>query len=421
MRTETKASGERNGVVEAGPGFASGLRDFSRHLNASTFSAGLIAAIFGNTGPALIIIDAARNGRLTQTETISWLFSIYFFGGLISLLLALYYKQPINGAWSIPGAVLLGTSLANFSFPEAVGAYFVAGALVFVLGISGLIGRVMHRVPIPIVMGMIAGALIRFGTGIVNSVQKNVLISGTAVLVYLIVVRISRKLPAALIALLAGALVGIGSIHVQDFSLSFVGPQLFKPEFTLPAFLGIALPLAILVIGAENAQAYGVLIAEGYRPPINAMTVVSGIGGMVTSFFGGHNANIAGPMTAICSSEEAGEDKSGRYVATVVNGILFGAFGLFASVAVSLVQALPGELVALVAGLAMIGVLLSAFREAFTPKRFSIGAFAALVVAMSNISVAKISAPFWALVVGVLVSYLVEPGDFRSQQAKASA
>ena len=34
---------------------------------------------------------------------------------------------------------------------------------------------------------------------------------------------------------------------------------------------------------------------------------------------GAHNANIAGPMTAICSSSEAGP-KEGRYVASVVNG-----------------------------------------------------------------------------------------------------
>ncbi|MBI2821101.1 MAG: benzoate/H(+) symporter BenE family transporter [Acidobacteria bacterium] len=408
------AAVSRRAVVEPGPGFASGLRDFGRHLSAATLSAGLIASIFGNTGPALIIIDAARNGRLTQAETISWLFSIYFFGGLISIILALYYKQPINGAWSIPGAVMLGAMLADFSFPEVAGAYLVAGGLVFLLGISGWIGKVMQRIPLPIVMGMIAGALIRFGIGIVNSVQKSTLIAGVAVLAYLITLRISRKLPAALMALVAGIVAGIGSINVDNVSLSFVGPQIIRPEFNISALLAVALPLAVLVVGAENAQAYGVLLAEGYRPPINAMTLISGLGGMVTALFGGHNANIAGPMTAICSSEEAGSDKGGRYVATVINGVLFGAFGLFASVAVVFVQALPGELVTLVAGLAMIGVLVSAFRGAFASRRFSTGAFAALVVAMSNINVARISAPFWALAVGVVVSYLAEPEDFTA-------
>ncbi len=82
------------------------------------------------------------------------------------------------------------------------------------------------------------------------------------------------------------------------------------------------------MIGAENAQATGVLMAEGYRPPVNAMTLISGVGGVLASVFGGHNANIAGPMTAICSSEQAGPDRDGRYVATLVNGLLFLLFGI---------------------------------------------------------------------------------------------
>ena len=169
------------------------------------------------------------------------------------------------------------------------------------------------------------------------------------------------------------------------------------------------MPLAVLVIGAENAQAIGVLYAEGYRPPINAMTVISGLGGIAAGFIGGHNANIAGPMTAICSSDQAGEDREGRYAATVLNGILFAAFGIFAGVAVPLIMALPGPLIGAVAGLAMITVLLSAFQAAFDRKAgYQIGAFVALIVAMSNISFFSISAPFWSLLAGALVSLLIE-------------
>lgn len=407
-------------MIEKGPGFRSGVKDFLGYLNASTFSAGLIATIFGVTGPALIILGGAANGRLTQAETISWLFSVYFFGGLISVVLALYYKQPINGAWSIPGAILVADALTHFSFAQAAGAYLAAGTLVCLLGVTGLIGKVMHKVPLPIVMGMIAGVLIRFEIGIVRSVEQSTLIAGAAVLGYFISLRVSRKLPAPLMALLAGMAVGIGSIDVEGALPGLAGPHFVVPEFTLPALLGIALPLAILVIGAENAQAYGVLVAEKYRPPINAMTLISGIGGMLTALFGGHNANIAGPMTAICSSEAAGEDKAGRYTSSVVNGVLFGAFGLLASWAVYFVQALPGDLVSVVAGLAMIGVLVTAFRGAFAQSLFPMGTFAALVVGMSNLTIAKISAPLWALVIGVLISYLVEPKDFQKGRADST-
>ncbi|HCX05077.1 MAG TPA: hypothetical protein DHM42_11415, partial [Clostridiales bacterium] len=66
------------------PGFKKGLRDFPKDLTTKTITAGVVAAIFGCTGPALIVIQAATDGGLTEVQTISWLFSIYFFGGLLS-------------------------------------------------------------------------------------------------------------------------------------------------------------------------------------------------------------------------------------------------------------------------------------------------------------------------------------------------
>ena len=63
----------------------------------------------------------------------------------------------------------------------------------------------------------------------------------------------------------------------------------------------------------------------------------------------------------------------------------------------------------------MIGVLISSFDEAFSKKKFKIGAFFALVIAMSGITILKISSPFWALLGGVIVSFLVEPQDFKSK------
>lgn len=405
---------QKSGVMERGPGFLSGLRDLPKHINGSTLSAAIVAAIFGCTGPALVVMSAATNGKLTSAETISWLFGIYVLGGLLGVLLSLYYKIPINGAFSIPAAVMLAEALKNFSLGEAVGAYLVAGIIVFLLGISGLIGKVMRSVPIPIVMAMIAGAMIRFGTGIVTNTQSSWIVGSAALVAFLICLRISRKIPAALVALVVGVIAGWGSIKLGAGAMAFTGPQLFAPSFSVAALFGIAIPLAVLVMGAENAQAYGVLLAEGYKPPINAMTVISGIGGILSSLFGAHNANIAGPMTAICASSEAGEEKSGRYVSSVLNGLFFAAFGLLAPVAVALVKALPSALVNVVAGLAMINVLIGSFHDAFAPKRFRIGAFTALVIGMSNITVLKISAPFWALLVGVLVSYVVETKDFET-------
>ncbi|MDN3516532.1 benzoate/H(+) symporter BenE family transporter [Aquisalimonas lutea] len=405
-------------IIEAGPGLAQGLRDLPAALTPKAISAGVVAAIFGCSGPALIVINTAEGGGLSNGQTVAWLLSIYFIGGLISLFMALRYKMPITGAWSIPGAAIMATALATFSFPEAVGAFIMAGVLVLLLGISKQIGRVMRWIPMPIVMAMIAGALIRFGVGAVESVDAAPIIGGLAALAFFLTMRFMSKVPPVLAALVVGlvAALATGSIQLGEADIAFTAPVFTAPVFSTGAFFAISIPLAALVIGAENAQAAGVLMAERYDAPVNAMTTVSGVGGIIAGALGGHNANIAGPMTAICSSDQAGDDTRTRYGATVVNGVLFAAFGLLAGVAVPVVLALPSELIGVVAGLAMISVLLTAFQQGFSKRLdYQIGAFVALVVAMSSFSLFNISSPFWALVFGVVVSLLVEQSAFRKR------
>ena len=202
--SEKSAAGAKRSIFEQGPGFANGLRDLPKHLNPKTITAGFVAAVFGCTGPALLIIKAATDGGLTQVQTISWLFSVYFFGGLISIILALRYKQPITGAWSIPGAVMLIAALKNMPLSDAAGGYLLAGILVLALGLSGIIGKVMRWIPLPIVMGMIAGALIRFGTGIVTSIQAIPVMGFMALAGFLVLPRLAKKVPPILGALVPG-------------------------------------------------------------------------------------------------------------------------------------------------------------------------------------------------------------------------
>ena len=162
------------------------LKIYVQNLNVHTVSAGLVAAIFGCTGPALIIIGGATNGGLTYAQTISWLFAVYFFSGLLGIFLSLKYRQPISGAHSIAGAVLVAGALTHFSLNEAIGAYLVANILVIILGASGLIDKVMKWIPVPIVMGMIVGVMIRFATEMITSITLSPLLAGSAILVFLL-------------------------------------------------------------------------------------------------------------------------------------------------------------------------------------------------------------------------------------------
>jgi len=393
MSSVTAASNKRR-IIEEGPGFKSGLKDLKKYLNSKAITTGFVAAVFGCTGPALVTIKASASAGYTTEQTVSWIFGIYVFGGLISLLMALYYKQPIVGAFSIPGASMLATSLVGFTFNEAAGAFIMAGVIVLLLGLSGLIGKVMKFLPLPIVMGMIGGVMLRFGTGIVTATVALPIVCGAAIVGFFITPKLGKKISPILGAMLFAviAIMLTGGLDTSGLDFKYIPPQIVSPKFNVATILSVSVPLAALVVGAENAQAIGVLFGQGYKPPVNAMTVISGIGGMLSGLVGAHNANIAGPMTAICSSDEAGEDKAGRYVASVANGIFFMSFGLVASFAISVIKIIPAPLVSVLAGLAMISVLIGSFKDGFGTSKYKTGAFAALIVGVSGVTFFSIGA-----------------------------
>ena len=410
-------------LFEKGPGFRSGARDLLKYTNGATLSSAIISTIFGCTGPCLVTIAAAQAAGFTNEETVSWIFGIYVFGGLLGMILALYYKLPISGAYSIPGATLMGTALAGYSFQEAAGAFVLAGIIVLLLGVTGLIGKVMRWLPLPIVMGMIGGCMLKFGTQIITGVNGLPVVCGLAVLAFLLVPRVIKGFPGVLAALIVGVIAAIAtnSFAGEAGELAYIPPQLVIPKFNPNLVLSCSLPLAALVVGAENAQAMGVLEAQGYNVPANGMTVASGIGGIISGLVGAHNANIAGPMTAICSSQEAGP-KEGRYAASFWNGLTFAAFGVVGSFAIAFVSFIPTSLVNVLAGLAMMNVLIQSFQEGFGSGKYKTGAFFALCVGASGVTILNIGSAFWALVAGVVVSAICDSKDFKADaEAEKSA
>ncbi|HEY3425089.1 MAG TPA: benzoate/H(+) symporter BenE family transporter, partial [Negativicutes bacterium] len=92
-------------------------------------------------------------------------------------------------------------------------------------------------------------------------------------------------------------------------------------------------------------------------------------------------------------------------------GVFWFCFALSAKVAVSAVKLLPTQFTAVLAGLAMFDVFGSAFKGAFSGQ-FKSGAVVAFFVAITNLSVLNIGAPFWAIIFGVITSLVVERDDF---------
>lgn len=399
--------------VEKGPGYLSGIRDLPSTFSASAIGAALISAIFG-ISVDVIWISAAQQGGWPMEAIVGWLFACHVLGGLLILALTLYYKMPIVGASSIAGGIMFVLAAVNFSIPELYGAAMFSGLIVFLLGITGTIKKVMGYLPMPIVLGMTAGVLLKFVTKIPGSVQQAPIIAGSAFVAFMLCSRFVKKVPATLAGLLVGVVACALTIDLDftavDFTLS--KPMFMMPAFNLKACLSVGIPLALLVIGAENAQAMGVLQANGYKPPVNGMTIYSGAFGMIGPLFGIHNVNVAGPMTVMCAGPDAGP-KDKRYGAAVWNAILYGIAGPFVIPLVGFFAVIPKPLVAVIAGLAMIKVVSSSLKDTFANGKFLMGGFFAFIIGVSGISPFSIGAAFWALMGGIIITLLLDGNDYK--------
>ena len=147
---------------------------------------GLIGVIFSATGPVAVILAVGTQGGLSSAELASWIFGVFFFNGLLTILACWLYRQPLAMFWTIPGTVLVGPALGHLTWPEVIGAFFATGLLILVLGLTGWVRRVMSLIPMPIVMAMVAGVFLRFGVDLVRALGADVAIAAPMVLAFLL-------------------------------------------------------------------------------------------------------------------------------------------------------------------------------------------------------------------------------------------
>ena len=91
------------------------------------------------------------------------------------------------------------------------------------------------------------------------------------VIAYLLASKKFRRLPGVLAALVvAVAYYLIVGVDLPATSIDLRSPQFIMPVFSsnfLMLFIAMTIPMTALVLGAENAQAYGVLETEKLIPP----------------------------------------------------------------------------------------------------------------------------------------------------------
>jgi len=390
------------------------LRDFPRYLTAGGLANAGVAWLW-NASPLLITLAVARQGNLPEAAVVSWLSAAHVVGGVLSITLGLYYRQPIVGAYTIPGVVLVGGALTHLPFEQIVGAYWFVGILIVLLGATGLVRRVIAQLPFPIMMGMVAGVLLPFALAVIRGLQQAPVLSSLPIVAFAMVTVVPglRRIPPVLAALIAGLLgaTWLGQADWAALSVELARPQFVTPSFSAAAAAELVIPLVLMVVAVQNVQGYAALRAAGYEPPLSGLTVAAGIGTLVSALAGSPPASIAGPSTAIVSAPSSGPSEN-RHTASMVLGVLWIVTGLLAPAAAALTRIVPRALVDVLAGLALLPALAQFFHQAFG-GRFRFGALTAFLVTVSGLVLFRVSAPFWALVAGMGASMVLDRADAR--------
>lgn len=374
------------------------LQDFSP----AAVVAGFVAVLVGYTSSVAIIFQATVALGATPAQTASWLWALGLGMGLTSLALSLWTRQPVLTAWSTPGAALLA-STAGVEMPEAIGAFIVCGLLITLAGATGWFEKLMDRIPVAIASALLAGVLARFGLDAVGSAKTAPLL----VLVMAAVFLAGRRwwpryaVPAVLVAGVAVALAqGRLSFLGVDTSQLIALPVWTTPQFTWHAAIGVALPLFIVTMASQNLPGVAAQRASGYQTPVSASIAVTGAATTLLAPFGGYAFNLAAITAAICMGREAHEDPARRYTASVAAGVFYVLLGLAGGAVAVLLSAFPRELVAAIAGLALLGTIAGALAAALKDEAHRDAAILTFLVCLSGISAFGIGAAFWGVVAG---------------------
>jgi benzoate membrane transport protein len=256
---------------------------FWRDITLAHVANAVVGFLFAASGPLAIILATGTRGGLSEAEIASWVFGSLAFNGALSIGFSLTWRQPLVFFWTIPGTVLVGPALGHLSFPEVVGAYIATGLLMLALGALGLVQRAMRAVPMPVVMGMVAGVFLQFGLDWVRAFQADLVIAAAMTAVFFLVSAmppLAARLPPMLAALVAGvAAIWLAGTFAPglDTAGMVAAPVLQVSQFSWGAMAELVVPLAITVLVVQNGQGIAVLTAAGHAPPVNAIAVGCGV------------------------------------------------------------------------------------------------------------------------------------------------
>jgi len=321
-----------------------------------------------------------------------------------SIGLSLRFRAPVLIAWSTPGGALLATGLPGFSLNEAIGVFLFNAVLITLCGLLGWFDRIMRLIPAPLAGAMLAGVLLPFGLNLFGALQEQTLLVGLMLACYLAGKLLFPRYVIPL-TLLVGVLVAAlaGQLHLEHLEWSLAQPVWTTPALSVPALLGVGIPLFIVTMASQNVPGMAVLRANGYQLPASPLMTTTGITGLLLAPFGGYTFNLAAISAAICAGKDADPDPAQRFRASAWGGFFYLLTGLFGATVASLFAAFPQALVMAIAGLALLGTIGNALATALHDDQQREAAFLTFLVTASGLALWGIGSAFWGLLLGLLV------------------
>ncbi|WP_323739588.1 benzoate/H(+) symporter BenE [Acinetobacter oleivorans] len=372
--------------------------------------AGFLAVLISYSGPLIIFFQAAQRAHVSTDMMVSWIWGISIGAAVSGIYLSIKYKTPVITAWSAPGTALLVTLFPNVSLNEAVAAYITSAIVIFLIGVTGYFDKLLKWIPQDVAAGMMAGILFQFGIGLFTASDSMPFIVFSMLIVFLIAKRLMPRYTMIWV-LAAGVLLSLilGKMNPVDVSFSLAIPQWISPEWTWNSTLNLAVPLILVSLTGQFLPGMAIMKLSGYDTPAKPIITVTSIASLAVACVGGITIVLASITAALCMGKDAHELKEKRYIAGIANGIFYILGGLFAGSIVMLFSLLPKELVAALAGLALLGAIATNISVAMKNDSQRDAALITFLATASGMHFLGLSSVFWGICIGVIAHFILTP------------
>ncbi|HGH3561664.1 benzoate/H(+) symporter BenE [Acinetobacter baumannii] len=372
--------------------------------------AGFLAVLISYSGPLIIFFQAAQRAHVSTDMMVSWIWGISIGAAVSGIYLSIKYKTPVITAWSAPGTALLVTLFPNISLNEAVAAYITSAIVIFLIGITGYFDKLLKWIPQDVAAGMMAGILFQFGISLFTASDSMPLIVFSMLIVFLIAKRLMPRYTMIWV-LAAGVLLSLilGKMNPVDVSFNLAIPQWISPEWTWNSTLNLAVPLILVSLTGQFLPGMAIMKLSGYDTPAKPIITATSIASLAVACVGGITIVLASITAALCMGKDAHELKEKRYIAGIANGIFYILGGLFAGSIVMLFSLLPKELVAALAGLALLGAIATNISVAMKNDGQRDAALITFLATASGMHFLGLSSVFWGICIGVIAHFILTP------------